>query len=120
GESALRLLLTNPANPLAEASDETAMFALFNQLPIGTALHTLASIVAIVVVVLFFAPSSDSGSLVVDILTNGGDPHPRWQQRLFWAVLEGVIAAILLVAGAASGADALTALQTASLIAGLP
>lgn len=80
----------------------------------------LASTVAIVVVVLFFATSSDSGSLVVDILTNGGDPNPRWQQRLFWAVMEGVIAAVLLAAGAANGADALSALQTASILAGLP
>ncbi|WP_461145070.1 BCCT family transporter [Salinifilum aidingensis] len=120
GESALRLLLANPANPLAEASSETAMFVLFNQLPVGAVMHTIASVVAIIVVVLFFATSSDSGSLVVDILTNGGDPNPRWQQRLFWAVLEGVIAVALLLAGAASGEDALTALQTASLVAGLP
>ncbi len=120
GESALRLLLINPANPLAEASSDTALFALFNQLPVGAVVHTLASVVAILVVVLFFATSSDSGSLVVDILTNGGDPNPRWQQRLFWAILEGVIAVALLLAGAASGEDALTALQTASLAAGLP
>src|SRR5699024_1979060 len=80
----------------------------------------LSAIVAVIVVVLFFATSSDSGSLVVDILTNGGDPNPRWQQRLFWAILEGVVAAVLLIAGAAAGEDALTAVQTASLTAGLP
>ena len=51
----------------------------------------------IIVVVLFFATSSDSGSLVIDILTNGGDPNPKWQQRLFWAVLVGVVAAVLLL-----------------------
>src|SRR5699024_10390478 len=59
-------------------------------------------------------------SLVVDILTNGGDPNPRWQQRLFWAILEGVIAAVLLIAGATTDADALDAIQTASIAAGLP
>ncbi|WP_460957530.1 BCCT family transporter [Parasphingorhabdus pacifica] len=120
GDSAMRLLLQDPQNPLAEASSETAMFSLFNQLPVAGIVSTLASVLAILVVVLFFATSSDSGSLVVDILTNGGDPHPRWQQRLFWAILEGVLAAVLLAAGAASGQDALSALQTASIVAGLP
>jgi choline/glycine/proline betaine transport protein len=67
-----------------------------------------------VVVVLFFATSSDSGSLVVDILTNGGDPDPVWQQRLFWALLEGAVAAVLLLV------SGLTALQTASITVGLP
>ncbi|QGK70785.1 BCCT family transporter [Allosaccharopolyspora coralli] len=120
GDAALNRLQDNPANPIGEASAETALFVLFSQLPIPEILAGLASVVAIIVVVLFFATSSDSGSLVVDILTNGGDPHPRWQQRLFWAILEGVIAAILLLAGAASGEDALSALQTASILAGLP
>lgn len=120
GNSALDSLLANPANPLRDASDETALFVLLDQLPVAGIVATLASIVGIVVVVLFFATSSDSGSLVIDILTNGGDPHPKWQQRLFWAVLEGVVAAVLLAAGAASGEDALSALQTASIVAGLP
>jgi choline/glycine/proline betaine transport protein len=55
------------------------------------------------------------------MLTNGGDPNPMWQQRLFWAVLEGVIAAVLLIAGAfSSSGDPLSALQTASVTGGLP
>lgn len=120
GNSALKLLLADPNNPLAEASSESALFVLLKQLPVAEVLALAASVVAILVVVLFFATSSDSGSLVVDILTNGGDPHPRWQQRLFWAVLEGVIAAVLLLAGGARGSDALSALQTASIVAGLP
>lgn len=120
GDSALRLLQDNPDDPLATADAETAIFGLIDGLPVSSIIATLASVVAIIVVVLFFATSSDSGSLVVDILTNGGDPHPRWQQRLFWAVLEGVIAAVLLAAGAATGEDALSALQTASIVAGLP
>lgn len=120
GDSALQQLLRDPANPVGSASAEQAIFVLFNQLPVGGIIELVAAVLAIIVVVLFFATSSDSGSLVVDILTNGGDPHPRWQQRLFWAVLEGVVAAVLLVAGAAGGADALSALQTASILAGLP
>ncbi|WP_235883356.1 BCCT family transporter [Saccharopolyspora elongata] len=120
GNSALQLLLRDPSNPLAGASPESALFVLLNQLTVPEVVSAVASVVAILVVVLFFATSSDSGSLVVDILTNGGDPHPRWQQRLFWAVLEGVIAAVLLLAGGAAGGEALSALQTASIVAGLP
>ena len=54
------------------------------------------------------------------MLTNGGDPNSVWQQRMFWAVLEGVVAAVLLVAGAATGGDPLSALQTAAVTFGLP
>jgi len=120
GNSGLQTLLSDPGNELATASDETALFVVLDQLPVAGIVSIVASVVAIIVVVLFFATSSDSGSLVVDILTNGGDPNPQWQQRLFWAVAEGVIAAVLLIAGAASGEDALGALQTASIVAGLP
>src|SRR5699024_1867785 len=120
GNTGLRTLLSDPGNELATASDETALFVVLEQLPVAGFISIAASIVGIIVVVLFFATSSDSGSLVVDILTNGGDPNPRWQQRLFWAVLEGVIAAVLLAAGAVKGADALGALQAASIVAGLP
>ncbi|WP_226354874.1 BCCT family transporter [Pseudonocardia sp. ICBG601] len=120
GDSALELVQADPADPLAEAAPETAIYVLLAQLPVPEFVVLLASLLTIFVVVLFFATSSDSGSLVVDILTNGGDPNPRWQQRLFWAVLEGVIAAVLLTAGAVAGTDALSALQTASIVAGLP
>lgn len=124
GDSVLRILLGDSNNPLATASAENSMFVLIQQLfpqdGLGAVIATLASVVTIIVVVLFFATSLDSGSLVIDILTNGGDPNPRWQSRLFWAVLEGVIAAVLLVAGATSGSDALSALQTTSILAGLP
>jgi choline/glycine/proline betaine transport protein len=105
---------------LANAGTTNAMFVLLEQLPLPAAFVTLFSLLAVLVVAIFFATSSDSGSLVVDMLTNGGDPHPIWQQRLFWAVTEGAVAAILLVAGAAVGGDPLSALQTAAVTSGLP
>ncbi len=120
GDSALSILLEDPGNALADAAPENSLFLLLEQLPVASFVATLASLLVVIVVVLFFATSSDSGSLVVDILTNGGDPNPKWQQRLFWAVLEGAVAAVLLVAGAVSGGDALSALQAASIAAGLP
>jgi len=52
--------------------------------------------------------------MVIDIITSGGNPNPPKIQRLFWAILEGVVAATLVVSGG------LIALQTASIIAGLP
>ena len=58
--------------------------------------------------------SSDSGSFVVDMLTSGGHPDPPVWQRVFWAVSEGVVAAILLLAGG------LAALQSAAINTGLP
>jgi choline/glycine/proline betaine transport protein len=60
GETALSALLANHANPLSQASTETGMFVLLQQLPVAGILSLVASVVAIVVV-LFFATSSDSG-----------------------------------------------------------
>ena len=74
---------------------------------ITTALSTL-------VIITFFVTSSDSGSLVIDILTAGGDQNPPKNQRIFWAVTEGVIASVLLLAGG------LNALQTAAIASGFP
>jgi choline/glycine/proline betaine transport protein len=69
---------------------------------------------AVVVVITFFVTSSDSGSLVIDIITAGGNPDPPRIQRIFWAVMEGIVAAALLVGGG------LIALQTAAITTGLP
>ena len=121
GGSALRFIMEdNGGEALIDADTNTALFVLLEQLPLAAPFITVLAALGIVVVAIFFATSSDSGSLVVDMLTNGGDPHPIWQQRLFWAVLEGVVAAVLLVAGSMSDGDALTALQTASITSGLP
>lgn len=92
------------------ANVPTAIFTLFEQLPWST----LASGIATILVVTFFVTSSDSGSLVIDIITSGGHTDPPVWQRIFWAVTEGVVAAVLLLAGG------LTALQTAAIAGALP
>jgi choline/glycine/proline betaine transport protein len=107
----------NGATDIAGSAPENALFLLLQSLPVPEILAVLASVLTIVVVTLFFATSSDSGSLVIDMLTNGGDPNPLRLQRLFWAVTEGAVAAVLLGIG---GATALEALQAASITAGLP
>lgn len=88
----------------------TALFELFQNLP----LTGILSFIGIVLVVFFFVTSSDSGSLVVDHLTSGGKLDCPVPQRVFWAIMEGAIAAVLLLGGG------LKALQTASITAGLP
>jgi len=77
-------------------------------------LVTAASLLATLVIITFFVTSSDSGSLVIDMITAGGNPNPPVAQRIFWAVTEGVVAAALLIAGG------LSALQTAAIATGLP
>ena len=88
----------------------TAMFEMFENLP----LTGLISLVGIILVIFFFVTSSDSGSLVVDHLTSGGKLDSPVPQRIFWAIMEGLLAAVLLLGGG------LAALQTASVAAGLP
>ena len=75
------------------------------------------SIVSLVSIVLYFVTSSDSGSLVIDCLSANGDPEPPVIQRIFWALTEGACATALLYAG---GSEALNALQTVSIGAGVP
>lgn len=86
------------------------MFVMLDQFPLSGVL----SFAAMVLVTIFFVTSSDSGSLVVDHLTSGGKLDSPTTQRVFWAVTEGVIAAVLLIGGG------LATLQTASVITGLP
>ncbi|MCD4720617.1 MAG: BCCT family transporter [Desulfobacula sp.] len=90
-----------------------AMFQMLENLP----LTQLTSFFGIVLVLVFFITSSDSGSLVVDSITAGGKLDAPVPQRIFWATMEGAIAAALLIGG---GADALGAIQAIAVTVGLP
>ncbi|WP_066635239.1 BCCT family transporter [Serinicoccus hydrothermalis] len=92
---------------------EIALFDTLNTLPLGSIL----SGIAIVLVVIFFVTSSDSGSLVVDMLASGGHPDPPTWSRVLWASLEGLVAIGLLLAGGSAG---LSALQAGSVATGFP
>ena len=72
---------------------------------------------AIILVLVFFVTSSDSGSLVIDSITAGGKVDAPVAQRVFWAVMEGMIAGALLYGG---GKQALDALQAGAISTGLP
>ncbi len=88
----------------------TALFVFLEDFPFAVALN----IIGVILIAGFFVTSSDSGSLVVDSLTSGGKIDAPVGQRVFWAVAEGAVAAVLLIGGG------LQALQTASIVTGLP
>ncbi|WP_301141659.1 BCCT family transporter [Demequina muriae] len=87
-----------------------SLFQLLDGLPGGA----VASFGAIVLIAVFFVTSSDSGSLVLSMLTSGGNDSPRRWLRVFWASTTALVAIALLVAGG------LNALQTAAIITALP
>lgn len=97
-----------------------ALFEMINHLniPLLTGIvKAVLSILGTILVISFFVTSSDSGSLVVDNITSGGKMDTPIPQRVFWALMEGFIAAVLLLVG---GKKALLALQTAVISTGLP
>jgi choline/glycine/proline betaine transport protein len=112
GGSALWLQLTGTADIAAAVSKDvsTALFVMLKSFP----LVSVTSFIGIVLVVIFFVTSSDSGSLVIDHLTSGGKLDSPVRQRIFWGVTEGVCASVLLMGGG------LIALQTAAIATGLP
>jgi BCCT family betaine/carnitine transporter len=114
GGAGLKQIQTNVgdlSNGISEVS--LALFQMLENLP----LSGISSFIGIVLVLVFFVTSSDSGSLVVDSITAGGKLDAPIPQRVFWASMEGLIAGALLFGG---GADALGALQAAAITVGLP
>jgi choline/glycine/proline betaine transport protein len=91
-------------------AESASLQAMLQTLPFAL----VSTVVATLVILLFFVTSSDSGSLVDDMVTSGGDPHPPRAQRVFWAVSEGAVAVTLLLLGG------LTAIRNAAISLGLP
>ncbi len=112
GGSAMFLELNSMADIAGAVTDNiaTSLYVLLEQFPISG----ITSTVGVLLVTSFFITSSDSGSLVVDSLTAGGKLDAPVPQRIFWALTEGAVAAVLLVGGG------LGALQTAAISTGLP
>jgi choline/glycine/proline betaine transport protein len=113
GNTALTMELADSSIGLVNAAivdSPTALFVMLEQLPWSNVM----SLVATLLIITFFVTSSDSGSLVIDIITSGGNEDPPVWQRIFWAIIEGAVAAALLLAGG------LSALQTAAITSALP
>ncbi|KAA0889274.1 choline BCCT transporter BetT [Pusillimonas sp. ANT_WB101] len=113
GDTAIHFILIDGLKGFAETVSQDsslALFAFLEHLP----LSSITSMIAIIMVIVFFVTSADSGALVVDLLASGGaEESPVWQ-RIFWSSLMGVVAIALLLA------DGLEALQTATIASALP
>ncbi|MEQ5807521.1 choline BCCT transporter BetT [Alteromonas sp. NFXS44] len=113
GNTAIDMVLVQGKDALASMVNEdtsVALFVFLENFPFSSVLTLLA----VLMVVIFFVTSCDSGAMVVDMLcSNGRNDTPLWQ-RIYWAVSVGVVAAILLYAGG------LGALQTMTIVAALP
>ena len=113
GNSAIDLVLNQDNEMLgALATDNTpvALFLFLEQFPWSSFL----SGIAVLMIVVFFVTSCDSGAMVIDMLcSHGNNNTPLWQ-RVYWTAGVGVIAAVLLLA------DGISALQTMTIASALP
>ena len=113
GDTAIHMILWDHVESLGaaiERDSSLALFAFLEHFPFAS----LLSLIAIIMVVVFFVTSADSGALVVDMLASGGQGQTPVWQRMFWAGSMGAVAIALLLA------DGLTALQTATIASALP
>jgi len=113
GDTALNAIMNQGVTTLisdVQENEAVALFKLYDLLPGASIMSGLT----VLLIITFFVTSSDSGSLVIDSLASGGkEESPVWQ-RIFWACLEGTVAAVLLLAGG------LNALQTMTIASALP
>ncbi|MVW74093.1 BCCT family transporter [Pseudomonas xionganensis] len=110
GGTAINQLLVDGFTGAQQAGLELKLFSMLGELP----LTAITSFIGIVLVIVFFITSSDSGSLVIDTITAGGKVNAPVPQRVFWCTIEGVIAIALLLGGG------LVALQAMAVSTGLP
>jgi len=110
GGTAISQLVNDGYQAVADAPLELKLFTMLEALP----MQQVTSFIAIVLVIVFFVTSSDSGSLVIDTITAGGKVDSPVPQRVFWASFEGLVAIALLLGGG------LGALQAMAVSTGFP
>jgi BCCT family betaine/carnitine transporter len=110
GGTALHQLLSEGYRGVADSVPELAMFKMLEGLPFTG----FVSVVALILIAIFFVTSADSGSLVVDTITAGGKMDAPVQQRVFWCILVGLVAIVLLLGGG------IASLQALAISVGLP
>lgn len=116
GGTAINDMITNLGDSAVKANvidayvPELSLFAMLQSLPLAS----ITSTVGIVLVIVFFVTSSDSGSLVIDTITAGGKIDAPVPQRVFWCTFEGLVAIVLLIGGG------LASLQAMVISTGLP
>ena len=103
----------NGTDLAGEGGVEAQLFSLLEQYPIAT----IASVLVMVLVAIFFVSGADAASVVMGSLSEKGTIKPSRSTVVFWGVATGAVAAVMLLVG---GEDALTGLQTITIIAALP
>jgi len=116
GGAAIEQVIADPAGSAVKAqvidsyNPPLSLFAMLEGLPFAA----ITSTIGIILVIVFFVTSSDSGSLVIDTITAGGKVDAPMPQRVFWCTFEGLVAIALLIGGG------LGALQAMVISTGLP
>ena len=110
GGTAIKQVVVDGYQQVVEAELPLQLFSMLDALP----LSGITSFIAIVLVIVFFVTSSDSGSLVIDVISAGGKVDAPTPQRVFWCLFEGLVAISLIVGGG------LVALQAMAVSTGLP
>ncbi|MFT5707238.1 MAG: BCCT family betaine/carnitine transporter [Oceanospirillaceae bacterium] len=113
GGTAISQVITDAGAPVATAAQELKLFVMVQDFPFSS----LLSMIGIILVLVFFITSSDSGSLVIDSITAGGKENAPVSQKVFWCSFEGIVAIVLLLVG---GSEAIGALQAMAVSTGLP
>lgn len=110
GGTAITQIVQDGVTSVADAPLELKLFKMLAEMPFAG----LTSLLGIVLVIVFFVTSSDSGSLVIDTITAGGKVDAPMPQRVFWCTFEGLVAIALLLGGG------LGALQAMAVSTGFP
>lgn len=103
----------NGTDLAGEGGVEAQLFTLLDQYPIAT----VSSVVVMILVAIFFVSGADAASIVMGSLSERGTIEPSRGTVIFWGAATGSVAAVMLLVG---GSDALTGLQTITIIAALP
>ncbi|EAQ01582.1 transporter, BCCT family protein [Pseudooceanicola batsensis HTCC2597] len=111
GGTAIQQVVQDGYTAAQDAPLELKLFKMLEQLPLAG----ITSLVGIILVIVFFVTSSDSGSLVIDTITAGGKVDAPVPQRVFWCIFEGAVAIVLLLS-----AGGLASLQSMVISTGLP
>ena len=111
GGVAIDQVISDGYTAAQEAELPRQLFAMLDALPLAG----ITSLIGIVLVIVFFVTSSDSGSLVIDTITAGGKVDAPAPQRVFWCIFEGAVAIVLLLS-----AGGLKSLQSMVISTGLP
>ncbi len=110
GGAAIHGIVVGGAEDIATAATELRLFMLLTEMPLAG----ITSLIGVILVIVFFITSSDSGSLVIDTITAGGKTDGPLPQRIFWCLFEGLVAVVLLLGGG------LAALQAMAVATGFP